>query len=1151
MNTLLDQLDQALFCEVCNENVLNCFCWILPNEEEFLDQPDWQAPQATILASEGNRNEAPPPQLQEMESNSGAGALAVSAAPEFPYTDPIEHAWMTPSPREANLHDTTMAALAQPSFETPDLSRHINHLQASNVRESVEEQPDVSGPDSATRIAANILAHGPVNGRDGEHMLGFDYLTGHVSPDALTENQRMVSQLETDFLPGDPFANGGSEELLLNSNTEPQKQQAFAKLVFGDGDFYVRTYDVMLGRNQDVFKRVKQQKKAQRVARDTLHSYRQEPSQPSQPDDGDQQGLPSTSSQSLEGRPAPPANVSEPGGIVSYQAYSDGELERQRPRRRKRHSLQFSKSSSTTSIAPASLHPSMMQDVMHTGLFTADGEPQIRTYAFIPVHPKNPEDITKISKEHLMFSYNFAEEKWELEVVGNRALVNEKLFNKGDIVPLDHNDEIMVSSLHITFKLPDNFRHSPGLSRGTFSRNSDEESLELSEDEDRAVSTSPARRLSNAMEADDSDEEDDDEVTEGTARPKLKLNVKNKTKGTKLKLKKDQAKSKALEKSSNKRPKKESPMEKSPDATKKTEKGKKPQAAAKVPAEPGKTEKTSSPTAPPQFDPNSALANVPVEELPQKRKGPGRPPKNGLVSKRDQAMVLKKQKEYEKRGEQAPTYDNLVQMVRQENKNKEAAAKAIANGQPPPDMSVMPSIETEHSPNAVNPMAGPSTGDGAQVSAASAEPVRKSSPKPKRHVRTPSPFPPQSAYTEEELKRPQLTYIHILDQVLREHPTGGADLQEIYDRIQKRFPYYRYGVTTKGWESSVRHNLLGNHRFEPIGKSGKGQLWKINYNVPLDREKKRKVTPPIRQPVQNGQYTQPPQQHYGQQQYGNPYAQSQANGQQQGSGTYYSPYAQQAQNQAYGGHGQAGGHPNQAVAYPARHSQPAPPQSSMQRPSAQPPVQRPNNTPFQNLVNDIMDYRTRWIAQFVESVVFDDKQHLFQQMTQHATEVCTEGKDPAGMPPLETEEQKQVYADLCALCEGRGFFGNSRLSLSNGHEMPTGNVESAVNQAVEDERTALNGIGHTNGSVPSGQINVGAPKTPNQPDDSVPTSAHPAPSANGQDLLATSQGVDVPPRAEAEQRPVIASPSGTKRPAEDDGESIESKRAKQGWEMSQ
>ena len=1079
-----------------------------------------------------------------MESSSGAGALATEAAPfpNNPYTDSFERGGMTILAMD---HDPIHQAAADGDdllFQTPDPSRYMDHQQASNVRESTEGLHGISGPESAAIDAANILANAPLNARNGLQSPSFDHLTRKETLEQIDENMQKIQQLQAGLLAGDEYSSGRPQGSQLDTTLDPQNAKAFAKLVFPDGDFFITTHDVMLGRNMDVFEQLKRQKKAQRKARDTLDSYRQEPSQPSQPDDGDLQAHPSNSSQSLEGRPAPPSNISEHGGMVSYQAHSDGELEMQRVPKRKRRSLQFSKSSSTTSIAPASLHPGLIPDLGQTSLFTADGEPENRTFASIPIHTPVPEHITKISKEHLLFSFNFQAERWELHVIGNRAFVNDELFEKNAVVNLDHNDEIMIASVHMVFKLPDNFRHSPGLSRGTFSRHS-----EASDDEDVDVGTSPVRRLSNAMEAGESDDDEDDDadIEDDPTRPKLKLNIKNKLKKNKAQLKKENAKAKPagrVEKPSQKRHKNDPVQEKSPDAVKKAGKGKKPKPAMNEPADAHKEEKISPPAAPPQIEPGSALDGIPIEELPQKRKGPGRPPKNGLVSKRDQAMVTKKIKEYEKRGEKAPAYDLLVQLVRAENKAKEQQAKMYADGQVPPDVSVLPSIEMDTGIGASRVDSGQSKENPDQTSATPAEPVRKGSPKPKRTARSLSPFKLESEYTEEELKKPSGTYVHILDEILRNHPTGTADLQDIYDRIAKRYPHYKFRVGTLGWQSSVRHNLLQNERFIEVGKSGKGRYWTINHEVSIEKEKKRRATPPMRPPMPNGQYMQQP--HYGQPQYGNPYAQNQPNGQMQynagahpGSGAYFSPYAQPGQNRGYGMHNQPGVNTNQPHLYSSQH---------LQNPQAHSNAQQANNDAnalpptWNGLVNEIMEYRVRFLQPFTGTPEYEDKQAMFAKVTAFLSDSFHDGivKDSSGPPP-STDEEKEVAAGLEILFRKYEKPQREAQAKSQAQSEGSGSVQQAVNQAVENGNAAMPQPADAKASLPVHQTastDAVVTTQPTAPTTTLADSSIPATASNG----------EVPDGALQGEAQVAPQPSGTKRSAEDSVDQPEAKRAREG-----
>jgi hypothetical protein len=976
-----------------------------------------------------------------------------------------------------------MAAVDVPpsQFQTPDPSRFMDHLQSSNIRGSADEQYHASNPDSADRDAANILANGTFSVPNESYPMATVASSQDTNGNAAIL-QQLGGELQSAGLPNDRTA----------LDMFPQETSAYAKLVFPDGDYYITTHDVMLGRNMDFFEQWKRQKKAQRRAHDTLESYRQEPSQPSQHGDGDKQGHASSSSQSLEGRPAPPNNVSEHGGVVSYQAHSDGEVEAQRTTRRKRRSWAISKSSSTTSIDPSRI----LSDKRTT--FGPDGEPEDRTYASIPIHTQIPEDITKISKQHLTFAFNFQIARWEVHVVGNRAFVNDHLYEKGDVVALEHNDEIMIASVQMIFKLPDNFRGSPGISHGTFSRSDDE----FSDDGIIPAGTSPVRRLSKAMEAGDSD---DDDVDDDHAKRKLKLGTK-----------KSQAASKK------KKPKNGTPQEASPEAAKK---GKKPKTGGKSPPEP-KQEENTSPPAPPRIEPGSTLDGIPVEELPQKRKGPGRPPKNGLVSKRDHSMVQKKIKEYEKRGEASPTFDYLVQLVRAETKAKEAQSKALANGEIDPGLSVMPSIEIEPSYRTAKPTTG-SKSQPTDAADASAEPARKASPKPpKRTAKEPSPIKPEEQCTEEELKKPNGTYVHIIDEILREHPDGEADLPDIYLRIQKKYPHYKWRVSTQGWQSSVRHNLLQHPRFTTTGKSGKGNFWAINPEVSIEKEqKKRKATPPIGRPVmQNGQYVQQPGQ-YGQPQYGNPYGTSQPNGQlqfngahQPGSAGYFSPYAQPGQNARYGSQGQQG--------------RPTPN-------AGQPPKPK---TEWELQIQEFVRLRMKHLDPFQGQSTFEHKKELWEHSLNHLSAAFHAGTvSTATLRPANDEAEERMLADM------RELFATDRLRVAAQEQARLGQgSQPNVNQAVENGTAASNNPSNANGSMPVTQSTAGASEAPAQQHASAPPTddkTEPQPNTNGEAAKGREASSLVASGLPTEAQQVVG-PAGTKRSAEDMDDGPDQKRSK-------
>ena len=981
-----------------------------------------------------------------MEDSTRAGATAALAAPlpENPYTIHQSNPMTTATDFSALNVSTTNQNLSLP--QTPDDSRYMDHFQASNVR-GASEQQYTSGIDSAEAVAANILANGAGQAWHGESAGSPIFWFGDFDQ-AVNGNSNVDVHLQVLKRP------------TSDNDPDPQNMQGYAKLVFPDGDYFVTSHDLIVGRDMEYWRDLKRRQRAEQRAEKASYMYNQEPSQPG---DGEQQlAQPSNSSQSLEGRPAPPNNYSERGGAVSYAAYSDGEAELKRARR-KRRSQQFSKSSSTTSIAPHALHPNTLSDFTSANRSQDGVEPLIRTWAFLPVHPPKDGDILKISREHLKFSYNFQEERWELHIIGNRAFVNYELYEKGDRVALHHNDDIMVVALQMTFKLPDNNRNgSPGPSRGTFSMNSDAgDDLESN----TAFSTSPIRRLSYAMEAGESKDEDEDELEVeqeriGRRRPKLKLKIKNDDKSMKQPMKQSKKKSYPAGRV---------------DADKKSEKVKKPKAAVKGSTEGVKEEKTPSPVEQYQFEPGSLLASLRPDELPERRKGPGRPPKNGSISKRDEGLVKRRQKEYLKSGENPPSVKAILEELRDEETVKTALKKAQANGQILPDQMILQSIETDVQANTTKANNFSMTGGTGQTSTAPAEPPRRPSPRPKRVARSPSPMKPETECTEEELKKPAGTYVLILDEILREHPTGKADLSELYDRIMKKYPYYRYRVSTTGWQSSVRHNLLQNKRFVGDGRSGKGKLWTINWDVPMEKEKnRRRPSPPQRL---NGQYVQG--QMVKSMQYGNPYG---VPGQQDGqpqfnagpqNGAYYSPYAPSGQ----AGAGQMPLGPNEMPSY-AQQQRPQPPSAYHQGQRNGAPVQQPSQqpapvNPYQGLIDEIMEFRKTYLQPFVTTPAFDAKQEIFGKLTQTFSDLFHDGQDVSlAMDGLQTEEEIELALTLISMFKPWEQMATTQ-AINPASQRGNQREGATVGGGVQQASSAANGSGERSNVAFSASIGQG------------------------------------------------------------------------------
>ena len=79
-------------------------------------------------------------------------------------------------------------------------------------------------------------------------------------------------------------------------------------------------------------------------------------------------------------------------------------------------------------------------------------------------------------------------------------------------------------------------------------------------------------------------------------------------------------------------------------------------------------------------------------------------------------------------------------------------------------------------------------------------------------------------------EKPPYSYIALIMMAIQAQPPKRATLNEIYQFLQERFPFFRGSYT--GWKNSVRHNLSLNECFiklpKGLGRPGKGHYWTID-----------------------------------------------------------------------------------------------------------------------------------------------------------------------------------------------------------------------------------------------------------------------------------------------------------------------------------
>ncbi|KAL2148678.1 hypothetical protein VTH82DRAFT_1825 [Thermothelomyces myriococcoides] len=211
-----------------------------------------------------------------------------------------------------------------------------------------------------------------------------------------------------------------------------------------------------------------------------------------------------------------------------------------------------------------------------------------------------------------------------------------------------------------------------------------------------------------------------------------------------------------------------------------------------------------------------------LEPAIPKKRGPGRPPKNGIMSKREERLRKKAAMELAKKNmPQPPPGDPPV-------KRKVGRPRKHPLPENAPDRPEKRKYKPRKSKN------GEEGEGGSDVEKTIKERRREKPKTPPLELR-------REDYTEEQLQKPPKNYGMLIDEVLSAAP-NGLTLKQIYKRIQMKYPFYYFTVDTKGWESSVRHNLIGNDAFR---KNEETHLWSRVPGIDIDAGKKRtKATSP-------------------------------------------------------------------------------------------------------------------------------------------------------------------------------------------------------------------------------------------------------------------------------------------------------------------
>ncbi|KOS20514.1 Forkhead box protein L1 [Escovopsis weberi] len=538
--------------------------------------------------------------------------------------------------------------------------------------------------------------------------------------------------------------------------------ESFARIEFADSVFQMTTYAVIIGRDQRALEQARRDEK-----RAEEHRRRAE--------ENASRGLPPPSPMMHDRSKFSKSYVSEEGGMLGPESDSE---EVGRPTKR-RKTTSTTGSSKDENENPQDSVISNRQYVSHTpgaaAVDLASLRPSPWHVPFIGIHSPGPNIASKtkaISREHLKISYNQKEGVFEAIPLHKNGFFCEDVHYKSDKVVLKCGDRLQIKDIDFRFMIN-------GVERG---RTGAEEYMEEETAKRRhahggkEMSFDFEQSHGNGQIQDTSDELSDVDV---------------------------------------------SPAELSDfGGEDDDEEGEEGEGAEEEDSE-GEAAMEEDSEVKAEGEAGTDLSRL---QLPKKR-GPGRPPKNGVMSKREQRLLKKQQQEMAKKTlPQAPPVE--VPIKRKVGRPRKHPLPEHAGERPE---------KRKYKPRK------PKNEDGPEGSDAE----RRAREKKEKKARPKS--PPLELkiedYTEGQLQKPNKNYGVLIDETLTAAGPDGLTLKQIYKRICQRYPWFYFHTETKGWESSVRHNLIGNEAFK---KDETTNMWSRVPGVELDAGKKRKATSPDR-----------------------------------------------------------------------------------------------------------------------------------------------------------------------------------------------------------------------------------------------------------------------------------------------------------------
>lgn len=740
--------------------------------------------------------------------------------------------------REVTTEDRDRDREESNEIRRDSLVRNTDHLRDEKRTSDVAPGVDVNINEGAAQENIDIPDHRG-NGDTLE--------SNHGSPQEFTNKVELPpSQLDPQDIPGeDPIP----------------RIQAFAKLEFDDGEFYMNTYSVELGR--DI--------RAARLAYDRENEdvHLLETKRRRRSDSGLDGSQASNKPRRDDGRHLASSVISESGGIVGVGAQDTDPRRRSRGEKSKSttsSSQQLSRKSSMyienrltdyQSLAMASLRD-FEPGMLHTG--PLDCLPAPDACPLVPIHPPTnaeglPAGHKSISRKHVRIAFNFEKRLFEVTILGrNGAFVEDQYIPVGGVQPLKSGHTIQIGVVKVRFLLPDVAIGSTGAEAidignpaGDFmSFDFEDGTGEREGYEEREIGAWSSESSDGEEHEEEDNEEDEGESSEGgeneeeeevrsgaseAEEPQVDGGVQEDEEDEEVEEDEEEDEEDAEEPEAVQQPVKLKPKPKPKARGRGKGKGR------------GKTRRATAARA--KAKANTKPQPIPEPGQPVKRKGPGRPPKNGIISKREQALQARIAREEAKA---AALKESSAQA--EEEKRKSATDVNQEDG------SEQPRVKRKYTKRkSKDPQSGEVNGVGESTEHTDSISPRQGlapiPPKAKRlpkRPRSPSPVYDESQMTPEQLAKPSSSYVILIHEALSNSKTGALSLSQIYRAIERRYPYYKLRVQTTGWQSSVRHNLSQHDAFKKIERDGKGWMWGLVPEVSIEKEKKRRPSPPTMQP---------------------------------------------------------------------------------------------------------------------------------------------------------------------------------------------------------------------------------------------------------------------------------------------------------------